>query len=216
MPSSTATGPDRRARRRQETIDEILEIAIELMGRDGVAGLNVSDIARRLGIQPPSLYKYFPSRLAIFDAVFRRGQEEHLAAIRAAVDASEPGLPALHAAIDASARFAHDNQVLAQLLIWRPAPGFEASPDAMAPSVEMVELMRSITREAVARNEIGAGAATDTGMALLSIVASGLVSQHLANEPDSSFEDGIFTSLVPDAVAMFVTAFPVAAKGPQR
>jgi hypothetical protein len=122
----------------------------------------------------------------------------------------------MYAAIDASARFAHDNQVLAQLLIWRPAPGFEASADAMAPSIEMVELMRSITREAVARNEIGAAAATDTGMALLSIVASGIVSQHLANEPDSIFEDGIFTSLVPNAVAMFVAAFPVAAKGPKR
>jgi hypothetical protein len=52
----------RRAARRSQTIDEILSIAVELMGEYGVAGLSLSEVARRLGIQPPSLYKYFPSR----------------------------------------------------------------------------------------------------------------------------------------------------------
>src|ERR1700704_5915934 len=108
----STTTPDRRARKRQETIAEILDIAVELMERVGVAGLSLSDIARRLGIQPPSLYKYFPSRLAIYEA----GQVQPLAVVRAALDASEPGLASLHAALDASARWCHAHQVLAQLL----------------------------------------------------------------------------------------------------
>lgn len=212
----STTQPDRRARRRQETIAEILEIAVELMEREGVAGLSLSDIARRLGIQPPSLYKYFPSRLAIYDALFEAGQVEHLAVVRAAVETAESGLPALQAAMEASARWAHAHQVLAQLLFWRPAPGFEASPEAMAPSVEMVEVMRTTLRDAQGRNQLGPGAADDEGLALLSIVEAGIISQQLANQPRASFERGRFTSLLPNAVAMFVAAFPPDTSRPQR
>ena len=216
--------PDRRARRRQETIAEILDIAVELMGREGVAGLSLSDIARRLGIQPPSLYKYFPSRIAIYNALFESGQAQHLSVVRAAAEAAEPGLPALDAAMDASARWCHAHQVLAQLLFWRPAPGFEASPEAMAPSVEMVEVLRSTLRDAQELGQLGRGAAQDEGLALLSIVQAGIVSQQLSNEPTAAFARGRFTSLLPNAVAMFVAAFPpepsrpnpVAAKGPNR
>ncbi len=222
--ASAPRAPDRRARRRQETIAEILDIAIELMGREGVAGLSLSDIARRLGIQPPSLYKYFPSRMAIYDALFQAGQVQHLEAVRAAVEAAEPGLPALNAAMDASARWSHGHQVLAQLLFWRPAPGFEASSEAMAPSVEMVEVFRSTLRDAHDRGQLDGRAAHDEGLALLSIVQAGVTSQQLSNEPTVAFERGRFTSLIPDAVAMFVAAFPPdpspsnrrSAKGPDR
>ena len=48
---STA-GLDRRTRRRQETIAEILDVAIELMETEGVAALSLSAVARRLGMQP--------------------------------------------------------------------------------------------------------------------------------------------------------------------
>ena len=47
---------DRRARRRRETIDEILRIAAEVMTQDGVNALSMAEIARRLGVQPPSIY----------------------------------------------------------------------------------------------------------------------------------------------------------------
>jgi len=199
---------DRRARRRAETIAEILDIAVELMEREGVAGLSLSDIARHLGIQPPSLYKYFPSRLAIYDALFETGQVQHLAIVRAAIEASDPGLAALQAALDASARWCHAHQVLAQLLFWRPAPGFEASVEAMAPSVEMVELFRTTLRDAEDRGELGPGADRDEGLALLSIVQAGVISQQLSNEPHATFERGRFTSMLPRAVAMFVATYP--------
>ena len=58
---------DRRARRRQETIEEILDIATDVMTEEGVNGLSLAEVARRLGVQPPSIYKYFPSLMAIYD-----------------------------------------------------------------------------------------------------------------------------------------------------
>ena len=81
---STA-GVDRRTRRRQETIEEILDVAIELMATEGVAALSLSAVARRLGMQPPSLYQYFPSKMAIYDALFQRGSGLQRDAYRAAL-----------------------------------------------------------------------------------------------------------------------------------
>ena len=76
-PRSTPRRPDRRARRRQETIAEILDLATDVMTTEGVNGLSLAEIARRLGVQPPSLYKYFPSLMAIYNELFRQGANGH-------------------------------------------------------------------------------------------------------------------------------------------
>ena len=132
--------PDRRARRRQETIEEILDIAQQVMAEDGVNGLSLSEVARRLGVQPPSLYKYFDSLMDVYDALFRRGQVAHLETLRAAIDKAEPGLDTLHTIFETSGRWCLANSPIAQLLFWRPVPSFEPSADSMAPSVEMIQL----------------------------------------------------------------------------
>src|SRR5947209_2237701 len=124
-PTGGVTRPDRRARRRQETIEEILDIAQDVMDEDGVNGLSLAEVARRLGVQPPSLYKYFPSLMSVYDALFLRGQREHLQVVRDAMARAEPGLTAIHAGLDAGGRWSLQNRALAQLLFWRPVPSFE-------------------------------------------------------------------------------------------
>ena len=44
------------------------------MTEEGVNGLSLAEVARRLGVQPPSLYKYFPSLMAVYNELFLRGQ----------------------------------------------------------------------------------------------------------------------------------------------
>src|SRR5436190_4401589 len=107
---------DRRARRRQETIEEILDIAGAVMTEQGVNGLSLAEVARRLGVQPPSLYKYFPSLMAVYDALFRRGQAEHLAVMRQAMARAEPGLAALTTGLEASGAWLLANRAIAQLM----------------------------------------------------------------------------------------------------
>ena len=124
---------DRRARRRQETIEEILDIARQIMTEEGVNGLSLAEVARRLGVQPPSLYKYFPSLMAIYDAIFLRGQLDNLAEVRRGMAGAEPGLPALIAGLEASGRWLLANRAVAQLLFWRPVPSFHPSEEAFAP-----------------------------------------------------------------------------------
>jgi AcrR family transcriptional regulator len=200
--------PDRRARRRAETITEILDRAVVIMSEDGVAGLTMSGLARAMSIQPPSLYKYFPSVTAVHDALYRRGQEDNLAVLRAGMAGAEPGWAAVRSGLGALGRWAVAHPVLAQLLFWRPVPGFRPSPDAFAAADEVVELLRGGLREAVAAGQLGPAAATERGLALLSALHFGVLSQHLANDPQGDWETATYTSLHSTVLDLFEAAFP--------
>ena len=63
--SATVLTPDRRRRRHEESADEVLDVALEIMGEAGAAGLSLGEVARRMGVKPPSLYVYFPSKAAL-------------------------------------------------------------------------------------------------------------------------------------------------------
>ena len=69
---------NRRAERHEATKAEILEAAWELARTEGLAGLSLRDVARRVGMQAPSLYSYFDSKHAIYDAMFAQGAQEFL------------------------------------------------------------------------------------------------------------------------------------------
>jgi AcrR family transcriptional regulator len=81
---------ERRARRRRETIEEALDHAVEVMAEHGVGGLTVSEMARRMGVRPPSLYKYFPSLHAVYDALFARGLTSLGATLEEAIAPTPP------------------------------------------------------------------------------------------------------------------------------
>jgi AcrR family transcriptional regulator len=201
---------DRRARRRQETITEILDIAVEIMTAEGVNGLSLSEVARRLGVQPPSLYKYFSSLMAVYDAIFERGMAEMVRVMREAMAEAPPGLRRLEAGLDANGRWCLEHPVVAQLLFWRPVPAFEPSPEAFALSGEMVAIQRTAIAEAVAAGELGPEADTDDGIALVSILIAGSLSQAMANEPGTAWGDGRFTPQFPKLLALLPAAFPPA------
>src|SRR3954447_11898416 len=200
---------DRRARRRQETIDEILAIAEDVMTEDGVNRLSLSEAARRLGVKPPSIYKYFDSLLAIYDALFERGQRAHLEIMRTAMARAEPGLDALVAGLESSGRWALAHPATAQLLFWRPVPNFQPTPDAMAPSREMVQLQRRALADAAAAGQLGAGADSDEALFVTSIFVSGVIGQAMANEPGVPWGKGRFSPLLPKLLDTLTVLYPL-------
>jgi AcrR family transcriptional regulator len=206
--SDEALRPDRRARRRQETIREILDIARDVMTEEGVNGLSLAEVARRLGVKPPSLYKYFPSLMAIYDALFLEGQRENLEAMRSGMQGVEPGLNALIAGLDASGQWGLDNRALAELLFWRPVPSFTPSSEAFAVSMEMVELQRGALADAVAKGELGPGANDESAIYLVSTLIAGALGQAIANEPELPWGEGRFSSWFPTLMRLLPAAFP--------
>jgi len=208
-----AAVPDRRARRRQETIEEILDIAEQVMTEEGVNGLSLSEVARRLGVQPPSLYKYFPSLMAVYDSLFARGQRENLSVMKAAMADAAPGLDALTKGLEACGRWSMANRALSQLMFSRPVPSFEPSAEAMSPSVEMVELQHRALADAVRAGELGPDAHSIDAVYLVSILIAGALSQAIANEPDVAWGEGRFSSQFTRALGVLPALYP---PGPAR
>ncbi len=206
--TANAATSDRRARRRQETIEEILDIAEAVMTEEGVNGLSLSEVARRLGVQPPSIYKYFPSLMAVYDALFDRGQRANLDVMRAAMADARPGLDALTKGLEASGRWSLANRALAQLVFWRPVPSFEPTPESMEPSQEMVALQRAALTDAVRAGELGPDADSDDALYLVSILISGVLSQAFANEPALSWGEGRFTPVFPKLMELLPALYP--------
>src|SRR4051794_31509619 len=64
---------ERRRRNHEEMRAGILEIARDIMGKQGVAVLSLNEIARRVGITPPAIYTYFSSKMALYDELYRLG-----------------------------------------------------------------------------------------------------------------------------------------------
>jgi AcrR family transcriptional regulator len=207
---------DRRARRRQETIEEILDIATDVMTEEGVNGLSLAEVARRLGVQPPSIYKYFSSLMAVYDALFRRGQLEHLEVMRQAMAGANPGLEALTAGLEASGRWLLANRAIAQLMFWRPVPSFEPSAEALTPSVEMVSLQRRAMADAVVAGQVGPEADSEEAVYLVSTLIVGVLSQAMANEPGLEWGKGRFTPTFPKLMKLFAAAYPVPGAASKR
>jgi AcrR family transcriptional regulator len=139
----------------------------------------------------PSLYQYFDSRTAVYDALFERGMQTHAAVIAAAVDASAPGWAAVRAAWRETLRFASEQPALAQLLFNRAVPGFVPSAPAYAPSLRSAVLMHAAMTAAVDRGELHPSAATDMYAAYFSPARPPGWTPWLAGQPeDGPAEDG--------------------------
>src|SRR6266516_1929395 len=126
MTQGPAAAVDRRQRRRQETIEEVLGLAAEIMAEQGVAGLSIGEIARRMGIRPPSLYVYFPSKHALYDALFARGAQAILTAMQAWIVTPLASMSTLEEVLldraEAFVRWSLEHAPYSQLLFWRPVP----------------------------------------------------------------------------------------------
>ena len=199
--------PPRIARRRAAVRDEALDHALALMTAEGVGALSVSEVARRMGIRGPSLYKYFPSRHAMYDALFARGLAGEEAAVRAAIDGLPPGLPRIRAAGVAIVAWAVGNPALAQLLHWRVVPGFEPAPETLEPSVRSMSEARAEFGIAVRLGQLSPAADTDDVVRLWTALLGGLITQQMANQPGVPFEKGDFSRLTEPAIELFLSAY---------
>jgi AcrR family transcriptional regulator len=92
LPPPPARKPRADAQRNRE---RILEVAKEVFTRDGAAA-SLDDIARQAVIGPGTLYRHFPTRDALIEAVYR-SEVEKLAAAEKRFAATMPPLDALRA-----------------------------------------------------------------------------------------------------------------------
>ena len=174
----------RKARRRDLTRREILEAAWQVAREHGLASLALRQVAEQVGMRAPSLYSHFDSKNAIYDAMYAQAWTEFLE-IRREAAASFPLEP--RAALKAIARtffdFAVADVARYQLMNVRTLPDFTPSSQAYAPAVEVLDLLR----EELARF----GVPDQEGVDLYTALVSGLIDQHLANDPNGTRWSGL-------------------------
>jgi AcrR family transcriptional regulator len=167
--------PDRRTARRDATKAEIVAAAWELVREHGLAALSLRDLAARVGMRAPSIYQYFPSKHAIYDAMFGQAAAEALAQIPPPARANESARAAFRKAARSFFDFATSDPARAQLLFQRTIPGFEPSPESYAPALELLAVTR-------ARLEMY-GVTDPEAQDMWTAMVSGLSNQQLANDP---------------------------------
>jgi AcrR family transcriptional regulator len=186
---------NRIAERREATRQEILEAAWSLAGEVGLASLTLRDIAKRVGMQPPSLYSHFESKNAIYDAMFGQAWAAYEAHALAEM-AQLPDHP--RAAIKRMARvffdFAVADLARHQLMNQRTLPRFEPSQESYAPAVRVLDHgVETLTSLGV----------TDRGHFDIWVsLLGGLVDQQLANDPGGDR----FSRLLDPAIDMWADA----------
>ena len=197
---------DRRQRRRQETIEQVLDVAVDVMTEQGVAGLSLGEVARRMGIRPPSLYVYFDGKNALYDALFERGWRllrEEMERVLAGFDGTDP-VREVYDYAAAFVRWAVEHPAYAPLMFWRPVPGFVPSERAYAPAVALTAMGPARLARLQADGVLAADVDLDMAFRTWTSIISGVISQQLANAPGEPFETGTFTSTLPDVVAMWL------------
>lgn len=194
---------DRRTARREATKAEILEAAWGLVREHGLAALSLRDLANRVGMRAPSLYQYFDSKNAIYDAMFKQGMEAALDAMDGVGSSTDTRAELIDGARRMVA-FAVSDPARAQLLFQRTIPGFEPSPESYAPSVELSGRMQA----ALNHHGIDDPEALD----LFTAVVSGVINQQLANDPGGDR----WALLVDRVVDMYLAQLAPAALRPNR
>ena len=200
MIKKTETSGWRQARRRSAR-DAIVEAAWALVREEGLAGLSLRDLARRAGISPPTVYAYFDSKNAIYDAMFGAAAAQ-FAGRMAEPYACEDPRELLVAGARRFAEFCTSDLERYQLLFQRCVPGFEPSPQSYAPALRAL----AGAREVLALNGITDARYLDLWTALI----TGLVSQQVSNDPGG----GRWTGLIEESVAMFLSHCQPAAARP--
>lgn len=173
--SSTGLGDDPRVRRHAQTKAKILRQAWKLASRDGVAGVSLGELAKRVGLRQPSLYTYFASKNDLYDELFADGNRQLWTEV---VDGREyPTDP--RAGVREFARaivaFCAADVARYHLLFQRHVPSFEPSTDSYALAQRFV----AFGRELFARAGIEREEDVDVVIALI----AGLADQQVANDP---------------------------------
>lgn len=82
-----------RRRRKEARPAELLEAAFELFVERGFAATRIDDIAARAGVSKGTVYLYFPSKQAVFEALVRQAVLPNVE--RLIGETAEPGAPVL-------------------------------------------------------------------------------------------------------------------------
>jgi AcrR family transcriptional regulator len=172
----------------------VLTAAWELVREDGLAALSLRELARRAGITTPTVYAYFESKNAIFDAMFAEAAQSFVD-LKASLPVTDDPRQDLLTEAKAFIQFCVSDVARYQLLFQHSVPGFTPSPQSYELAVSALE----VTRELLARN----GVHDPRDLDIWTAVATGLVDQQVSNDPGGDR----WSRLIDDVTQMYLAQF---------
>jgi AcrR family transcriptional regulator len=162
------------AQRREVKVAEIVESAWKLAREHGIAGVSLHALAREVGMRQPSLYAYFDSKLALYDAMFAEGNRQLLERLDALKLPRQP-LPALKKFIAQFVEFAMEDSARYELLFQRHVPGFTPSAESYLLAEEVLGRVYKLINEA--------GVSEPGDIDCIVAMVAGLMEAQMSNEP---------------------------------
>ncbi len=166
--------PNRVAERREAKVAGIVESAWSLARQHGVAGVSLHALARDVGMRQPSLYGYFDSKAALYDAMFADGNRQLLERLDDLRLPSDPR-SALKKFIAEFVAFALSDPARYELLFERHLPGFEPSPESYGLAEEVLGRLYTLVR--------AAGVVEQGDVDCIIAMVAGLMQAQTSNDP---------------------------------
>ncbi|WP_114393039.1 TetR/AcrR family transcriptional regulator [Oleisolibacter albus] len=164
---------DRVEIRLAETRERIVGTALALVAAQGYGAAGMPAVAAAAGVSTGLLYRYFPSKAALFDEVFRRATAREIEACTQAVAAPGPARDRLSRLVQTFARRALKGRRLAWALLAEPAePVVEA--DRLRLREPYRALLAGIIRDGMTAGEIRPQDEALTAAALVGAIAEAL------------------------------------------
>jgi AcrR family transcriptional regulator len=155
-------------------VASIVAIAWELARTHGVGGVTLHGLAREVGMRQPSLYAYFDSKNALFDAMFADGNRQLLERLDSLALPPDPRA-AVKCFMGALAKFALADTARCLLLFQRPVPGFEPSADSYAYAQKVLDRAVEVLR--------AAGVESQGDVDCFIAMVAGLIDAQMSNDP---------------------------------
>jgi AcrR family transcriptional regulator len=162
------------AQRRELKVASIVANAWDLARVHGIGGLSLHALAREVGIRQPSLYVYFDSKNALYDAMFADGNRQLLERLDGLKLPRDPRA-AVKVFMRAFVDFALEDVARAALLLQRPIPGFEPSAESYAYAQEVLTRAVDLLHRA--------GLENDGDVDCFVAMVGGLIDAQMSNDP---------------------------------
>jgi AcrR family transcriptional regulator len=162
------------ADRREAKVASIVAAAWQLARDHGIGGDSLHALAREVGMRQPSLYEYFDSKHALYDAMFADGNRQLLARLDELKLPREPR-SALKKYMREFMSFALEDAARCELLFQRHIPDFTPSPESYVLAEEALGRAGKLMHEA--------GVTQQGDIDCLVAMVAGLMEAQMSNDP---------------------------------
>ncbi len=145
-----------------------------LARENGIAGVSLHALAREVGMRQPSLYAYFDSKHALYDAMFADGNRRLIQQLDVVRLPRDPRA-ALKKFLAEFVAFALEDPARYELLFERHIPGFAPSPTSYVLAEEVLRRAYKVINEA--------GVTTQGDIDCIVAMVAGLMQAQLSNDP---------------------------------